>query len=129
MAATARRDTLTKVSTALFLAADTTLAVSGAADEWLQTCCDALEAGPRFSVENVSEDDFQVKAKYHRGPVWATLTVTLVPEGTDSTRINANAAVLPNLFTLIFHPATRVLARFTRAIVGSTPATDGAGRR
>ena len=45
MAATARRDTLTKVSTALFLAADTTLAVSGAADEWLQTCCDALEAG------------------------------------------------------------------------------------
>lgn len=68
MAATAKRDTLTKVSTALFLAADTPLALSGTADEWLQTCCDALEAAPRFSVENVSEDDFQVKAKYHREP-------------------------------------------------------------
>jgi hypothetical protein len=95
---------------------DTTLVVAGARDEWLQKCSDALEAAPRFSVANVSEDAFQVTAKYRFPPYGGQLTVTLLPEGTDSTRINARVAVLPNLFTLIFAPWHRILARFTRAI-------------
>jgi len=44
-------------------ALDMTLVVAGARDEWLQKCSDALEAAPRFSVANVSEDEFQVAAK------------------------------------------------------------------
>jgi len=97
-------------------ALDTTLVVAGARQEWLQKCCDALEAAPRFSVANVSEDECQVTAKYRVPSVWGRLTVTLLPEGTDSTRINAKATVLPNLFTLIFAPQQRILTRFARAI-------------
>jgi hypothetical protein len=67
----------------------TTVVVAGARDELLQKCCDALETAPRFSVVNVSEDQFQVEAKYWRPPVWGKLVVTLLPEGTDSTRISA----------------------------------------
>ena len=70
---------------------DTTLVVAGARDEWPQKCCDALEAAPRFSVADVSEDEFQVTAKYRVPPVSGQLTVTLLPEGTDSTRINARS--------------------------------------
>ena len=44
-------------------ALDMTLVVAGARDEWLQKCSDALEAAPRFSVANVSEDEFQIAAK------------------------------------------------------------------
>jgi hypothetical protein len=95
---------------------DTTVVVGGGRDAWLQRCSDALNANARFSIESVSEDDYQLKAKYHRPPVWATMTVTLVPEGSDSTRINASVTVLPNGFTLIFGPGKRVLARFTRAL-------------
>ena len=97
-------------------ALETTLVVAGARDDWLQKCCDALEAAPRFSVADVSEDEFQVRAKYRLPPVWGQLTVTLLPEGTDSTRITASVAVLPNLYTLIFAPQHRILARFSRAI-------------
>jgi len=98
------------------LSTDTTFVVGGGRDAWLQRCCDALDATARFSIESVSEDDYQVKAKYRRPPVWGTLTVTLAPEGSDSTRINATVTVLPNGFTLIFGPGRRVLARFTRAL-------------
>jgi len=96
--------------------ADTTCLVGGGREAWLQRCCDALNATARFSIESVSEDDYQVKAKYRRPPVWATMTVTLIPEGSDSTRIDATVTVLPNGFTLIFGPGRRVLARFTRAL-------------
>jgi len=95
---------------------DTTLVVAGTREELLQKCCDALEAAPRFSVVNVSEDQFQVEATYRRPPVWGKLVVTLLPEGTDSTRISARITLLPNLFTLIFAPQQRILGRFTRAL-------------
>jgi len=95
---------------------DTTLVVAGTREELLQKCCDALEAAPRFSVVNVSEDQFQVEATYRRPPVWGKLVVTLFPEGTDSTRISARITLLPNLFTLIFAPQQRILGRFTRAL-------------
>jgi len=96
--------------------AATTLVVDGAKDEWLQHCCDALNAANHFSVERVFEDSYQIKAKYRMPPVWATLTIALVPEGRTATRIHARATVLPNAFTLVFAPGRRVLARFTRAL-------------
>jgi hypothetical protein len=95
---------------------DTTLVVAGVRDELLQKCCDVLEAAPGFSVVNVSEDQFQVEAKYRRPPVWGKLVVTLVPEGAGSTRISARITLLPTLFTLIFAPQQRILTRFTRAL-------------
>ena len=70
----------------------------------------------RFSIEDVSEYEFEVKAKYRVPSVWADLTVSFLPEGMDSTRINIRISVLPNLFTLITRPERRVLARFTQAI-------------
>ena len=44
-------------------ALDMTLVVAGTRDERLPTRSDALEAAPRFSVANVSEDEFQIAAK------------------------------------------------------------------
>ena len=105
------RDSLTQLT-----GLDATLVVAGERDDLLQRCCDALEAAPRFSVVNVSEDQYQVEAKYRRPPVWGKLAMTLLPEGKDSTRINARITVLPNFFTLIFAPQQRILTRFTRAL-------------
>jgi hypothetical protein len=104
---------------------DTTVVVAGATDELLQKCCDALEAAPGFPVVNVSEDQFQVEAKYRRPPVWSKLVVTLFPEGADSTRINARISLPPTLFTLIFAPQQGILGRFTP---GPWPVDPSRGR-
>jgi len=95
---------------------DSTLVMPGERDELLQRCCDALESTPRFSVLTVSEDQFRIDAAYRRPPVWGKLTVTLLPEGMGSTRINIAVTVLPNLFTLPFAPQPRIVGRLTRAL-------------
>jgi len=97
-------------------ARDSTLVMPGERDELLQKCCDALQATPRFSVATVSENQFRIDATYRRPPVWAKLAVTLLSEGSGSTRINIAVTVLPNLFTLLFAPQPRIVRRFTWAL-------------
>jgi hypothetical protein len=104
------------VASALFGPRDTSLVVPGTREEWLQRSCEAMDAARRFSIVDVSERDFELKAKYRVPPVWADLTFSFLQEGRDSTRINTSISVLPNLFTLITRPERRVLARFTRAL-------------
>ena len=105
-----------KNGVALFRPREATRVVPGTRETWLQRSCDALGAARRFSIVSVSEYEFEVKAKYRRPPVWADLTVSLLPEGTDSTRINMSVSVLPNLLTLVTRADRRVLARFTKAL-------------
>jgi hypothetical protein len=89
---------------------------AGTPDEWLQRCCDRLEAAPHFSIVEVSEYDHLVRAKYRRPPTWADLTVKFTPEEQGATRINTTVRVLPNLLTLVFGAERRLLGRFERAI-------------
>jgi hypothetical protein len=93
-----------------------TLIVPGTREELLQRSCDALDAARHFSIAEVSDRDFEVKARYRVPPVWADLTVSLLPQDTDSTTIRATISVLPNLFTLVTVPERRIFARFTGAM-------------
>ena len=51
-------------------------------------------------------------------PRWllADMTVSLLPQDTDSTAIKATISVLPNLFTVVTVPERRIFARFTGAM-------------
>ena len=107
-----------------------TLTVPGTREELLQRSCDALDAARHFSIAEVSDHDFEVKARYRIPPVWADLTVSLLPQDTDSTTIRATISVLPNLFTVVTVPERRIFARFTRAMrkqVAMTPQQAAAG--
>lgn len=100
----------------MFQPRTSSIVVSGSPDEWLQRCCDGLEATRHFSVVEVSEYDHRVQVKYRRPPVWAELMVEFVREEEDASRINATVSVLPNLLTLAFSSEWRILGRFARAI-------------
>ena len=93
-----------------------TLIVPGTREELLQRSCDALDAARRFSIAEVSDRDFEVKARYRVPPVWADLTVSLLPQDTGSTTVRATISVLPNLFTVVTVPERRIFARFTSAM-------------
>jgi hypothetical protein len=93
-----------------------TLIVPGTREELLQRSCDALDAARHFSIAEVSDRDFEVKARYRVPPVWADLTVSLLPQDTGSTAIKATISVLPNLFTVVTVPERRIFARFTGAM-------------
>ena len=64
----------------------------------------------------VSDRDFEVKARYRVPPVWADLTVSLFSQDTGATAIRATISVLPNLFTVVTVPERRIFARFTGAM-------------
>lgn len=105
-----------------------TLIVPGTREELLQRSCDALDAARHFSITEVSDHDFEVKARYRVPPVWADFSVSLLPQDTDSTTIRATISVLPNLFTVVTVPERRIFARFTGAIAqGRCPAIESAG--
>jgi hypothetical protein len=93
-----------------------TLIVPGSREELLQRSCNALDAARHFSIAEVSDHDFEVKARYRVPPVWADFTVSLLPQDTDSTTIRATISVLPNLFTVVTVPERRIFARFTGAM-------------
>jgi hypothetical protein len=93
-----------------------TLVAPGTREELLQRSCDALDAARHFSIVEVSDRDFEVKARYRVPPVWADLTVSLLQQDTGSTAIRATISVLPNLFTVVTVPERRIFARFTRAM-------------
>jgi len=94
-----------------------TLIVPGTREEVLQRSCDALDAARHFSITEVSDRDFEVKARYRVLPlVSADLTVSLLPQDTDSTAVRATISVLPNLFTVVTVPERRIFARFTSAM-------------
>jgi len=93
-----------------------TLTVPGTREELLQRSCDALDAARHFSIAEVSDHDFEVKARYRIPPVWADMTVSLLPQDTNSTAIKATISVLPNLFTVVTVPERRIFARFTGAL-------------
>jgi len=93
-----------------------TLIVPGTREEVLQRSCDALDAARHFSIAEVSDRDFEVKARYRIPPVWADMTVSLLPQDTGSTTIKATISVLPNLFTVVTVPERRIFARFTGAM-------------
>jgi hypothetical protein len=93
-----------------------TLIVPGTRDELLQRSCDAFDAARHFSIAEVSDRDFEVKARYRIPPVWADLTLSLLPEDTGSTVIKATISVQPNLFTVVTVPERRIFARFTSAM-------------
>jgi len=94
-----------------------TLLAPGTREELLQRSCDALDAARHFSIVEVSDHDFEVKARYRVPPVWADLTVSLLAKDTtDSTVIKATISVLPNLFTVVTVPERRIFARFAGAM-------------
>jgi hypothetical protein len=99
-----------------------TLIVPGTREELLQRSCDALDAARHFSITEVSDRDFEVKARYRVLPlVSADLTVALLPQDTDSTAVRATISVLPNLFTVVTVPERRIFARFTSAMRKEVP--------
>jgi hypothetical protein len=93
-----------------------TLVAPGTREEVLQRSCDALDAARHFSIVEVSDRDFEVKARYRVPPVWADMTISLLPQDTGSTALRATISVLPNLFTLVTVPERRIFARFTGAL-------------
>jgi len=101
-----------------------TLLAPSAREELLQRSCDALDAARHFSIVEVSDRDFEVRARYRVPPVWAEMTVSLLPQDADSTAIKATISVLPNLFTVVAVPERRIFARFTGAMrkEGALPA-------
>jgi hypothetical protein len=85
-----------------------TFSLTGGPDEWLQKCYHALEGVPHSSDVKVSDDPLRVRARYRRRPgVWGRLTVTLLADGTSSTRITARATVAPTPVTAIRRSASR----------------------
>jgi len=101
---------------AAFRPRTSSMVVQGTRVEWLQQCCDGLESARHFSVVEVSEYDYKIEAKYRLPPLWAQLTVELLFEEEDATRINATVNLSPNLFTWLTSPEWRILGRFARAV-------------
>ncbi len=101
---------------ALFHPAEETFVVAGTREEWIKKCETALRTSRDFRGIESSQALFRMKAQYRRPPVWGELTVTLAPEGADSTRITARATTAPNLFTLLFSPEHRILDDFAEAL-------------
>jgi hypothetical protein len=93
-----------------------TLVAPGTREALLQETCDALDAARHFSIVEVSDRDFEVKARYRVPPVWADMTISLLPQDTGATAIRATISVLPNLFTVVTVPERRIFARFTGAM-------------
>ena len=93
-----------------------TLITPGTREELLQRSCYALDAARHFSIVEVSDRDFEVKARYRVPPVWADVNVSLLPQDNGSTAIRATISVLPNLFTVVTVPERRIFARFTGAM-------------
>jgi hypothetical protein len=107
-----------------------TLLAPGTREELLQRSCDALDAARHFFIVEVSDRDFEVKARYRVPPVWADVTVSLLPQDTGPTAIRATISVLPNLFTVVTVPERRIFARFTNAMrkqAAMTPHQAAAG--
>lgn len=100
----------------LFHPAEETFVVAGTREEWVKKCVEALQKSADFRGVETSETLFRITAVYRKPPVWGELTVTLAPEGSDSTRIAAKATTHPNLFTLVFSPEHRILDDFAQAI-------------
>jgi hypothetical protein len=100
----------------LFRPSEETFVVAGTREEWTKKCEEGLRRSPDFRGVESSESLFRIRAQYRRPPVWGELTVTLSPEGADSTRITARARTQPNLFTLLFSPEHRILDLFAEAI-------------
>jgi hypothetical protein len=92
------------------------LTMPGTSAELLQRACEALDAARHFSVVDVSDHDYEVKARYRVPPEWADLTIAFRSHGSDSTVITATISVLPNLFTVVTVPERRIFARFTAAL-------------
>jgi hypothetical protein len=118
MATKTTNDPWGRLSQEMLLPVGMTFVVSGGREGWLQRCHDVLEAAPHFSDVRVEEGAFEVSARFHRIPLRGTLTVTLVSEGDNATRMNATATMmaLPNFFTLLGTPQRRILERFRRAV-------------
>ena len=95
---------------------DDTFVVEGSRDEWLTRCRNTLEAQGFTKIE-ASATLFQINANYKKATVWGELEVTLVPEGEESTKINARAtANVDNLFAVFGSPGRKILARFKEGI-------------
>jgi hypothetical protein len=93
-----------------------TFVVAGSRDEWLARCRDALEA-QGFTKINASDTLFQITANYKKATVWGELEVALLPEGDDSTKINARAtANADNIFAVFSSPGHKILERFKQGI-------------
>ena len=121
---------LQKKSIITFRSRSYAITVPGPRDVLLQKSCEALDAASHFSIIEVSDHDFEVKARYRVPPVWADLTISLAPQGTDSTVITATISVLPNLFTVLTIPARRIFARFAAANAqGRCSALEAADRQ
>ena len=94
-----------------------TFVVTGSTNEWLQKCHDALEGAPHFSDVKVSDDPLEVQARYRQRPgVWGWLVVTMLPDGSSSTRITARAKVAPTPVTAIKRPESRIVGRLIRQL-------------
>jgi hypothetical protein len=94
-----------------------TFTVPGGLDEWLQECHDALEVAPHISDMKVSDGLLQVQARYRQRPgVWGRLTVTVLPDGSASTRITARATAAPTPVTAIRRPEPQIVGQLTRQL-------------
>jgi hypothetical protein len=105
-----------------------TLVLAGPRDEWLAKCRDALDAQGLAKVD-ASETLFQINANYTKATVWGDLELTLLLEGTESTRITARAtANVDNIFPMFGSPGRKIIDRFKQASVRAS-ALAGAGAR
>ena len=100
----------------LFHPAEETFVVAGTREMWFKTYAEALQKNADFRGVETSPTLFRITALYRKPPIWGELTVTLAPEGSDSTRITARATTQPNLFTLLFSPEHRILDDFAQAV-------------
>jgi hypothetical protein len=97
-----------------------TVVVFGLRDRWLLACEDALES-QGFTKIDVSGTLFQIRANYKKATVWGDLEITLVPEGTGATKINAKAtANVDNVFAAFGSPGRKIIDRFKQGIAGTT---------
>jgi hypothetical protein len=100
----------------LFRPAEETFVVSGPREEWIKRCEQAFRTSRDFRSVEVSPTLFRLTAHYRRPPVWGELTVTLTPEGNDTTHMVARATALPKLYMLIFGPERRIVDEIAEAI-------------
>ena len=93
-------------------AVEDTFVVDGARQEWLTRCQNALETQGFVNIE-ANPTFGEIKATYHKATVWGDLQLTLLPEGTDTTRIQAKAvANVDNVFALRGSPGQKIIERF-----------------
>ena len=101
---------------ALFQPLEETFVVGGTREEWVKRCEETLRTAPHFRDVAPSAEPFSVAARYSRPPLWGDIRVTLMQEGSGSTRITARATAFPNLSAWIFSAKRRILDQFTRAL-------------